>query len=121
MVFDGIYVAAALFGSHRMAAAAFDNRPLRLEVVQGLDRYVIRVLGKSQAECRATYELKVSSGRGGNSSINRAAVTLFPGVQNVVATVAVGAASNPSATLKVQACGGVKYEITWPDPARSKD
>ena len=117
MVFDGIYVAAAVLGGPSMAAAAFDNRPLRLEVVQGLDRFVIRVLGKSHAECRATYELNVSSGRGRNSSVNRGAVTLSPGTQNVVSTIAVGAASNPNVHLKVQACGGLEYEMVWPNPA----
>jgi hypothetical protein len=101
-----------------MAGAPAQQQPVRLEVHAEDGANVARVIAQSPVQCTASYELAITSGNGGNRSVNRGTVTLAPGERRVLATVRTGTtvSSGFSASLKVVPCDGKAYEQTWPAP-----
>jgi len=99
-----------------LAGAPTPQQPVRLEVQAEDGANVARVIAQSPVKCKASYKLAITSGNGGNRSVNRGTVTLEPGQRQVLATVRTGAAASRafSARLTVVPCGGKPYEQTWP-------
>lgn len=95
-----------------IAAASGHASPIRLEA-EPVDAGVrLRVIGLSPVACEASYELEAAGDTGGNRSTQRGTAHLRPGVETVLSTTVLGgeAAGKWSATLRVEDCGGRRYE-----------
>ena len=99
-------IAMTISASAGAGGTGSPNSPLRLVADKVATGVRLRVVGLSPVACDAKYELEVSSGSGGNRSVQRGAAKVTPGPEIIFATTTLGGqgAGNWSATLRVDAC-----------------
>lgn len=104
---------AATLGVGATAPAQPDAAPITLETETGPAGVTLQVVGLSPTPAEADYALEVSSGAGGNRSVQRGSVRLQPDRRAVLLTTRLGgdAGRGWRATLTVTPRPGERYEI----------
>jgi len=92
-----------------LATTPMSASPIRLEAEPFESGIRLRVVGHSEIECAAEYELEVSASAGGNRSVQRGSARLQPGREAVLATTTLGLSDGWSASLRVVSCDGKRY------------